>query len=121
MVSKCRSLGPRAWTWLRKLNQFPCSGLEYLCFRQNLLRDASDLSNAAFKDTLQELHLNDNQISQVPVIQDLTALTKLELSYNHEVCFDQFPSSMQQWRQYVLTGLCVGLAHTSNSHISVEA
>lgn len=63
-----------------------CSGLQYLCFRQNLIKDASALSMAAFKHTLEELHLNDNQLSEVPMIQEFTALRKLELSYNHHVC-----------------------------------
>eukprot|EP00892_Ulva_mutabilis_P001629 jgi/Ulvmu1/11467/UM077_0010.1 len=71
------------------------TGVQYLCFRQNLIRDASSLDKAAFKATLEELHLNDNQISEVPVIHALTALTKLELSYNHEI---RTLMPLEQWQ-----------------------
>jgi Leucine-rich repeat (LRR) protein len=61
------------------------SALRFLCFRQNLLKDASAIGSAQCKDTLEELYFNDNQLREIPDLTGFRKLRRLEFSYNHEV------------------------------------
>jgi hypothetical protein len=61
-----------------------CAGIRFFCVRQNLLSDAAWVQALHCKSTLEELHLNDNQLKAIPELQSFTALVRLELSYNHE-------------------------------------
>ena len=56
--------------------------LRCLSFRQNLLTDAAPLNGLACAPCLQDLVLHDNKLTAVPGLASLTALTRLELSYN---------------------------------------
>ena len=60
----------------------PHQDLRALSFRQNLLTDASPLAGLASAPILADLVLHDNQLATLPDLAPLTALTRLELSYN---------------------------------------
>ena len=59
--------------------------IKFLCFRQNLIKDASPIVQAAFKFALQDLYFNDNQLAEIPDLTGFRKLRRLEFSYNHEV------------------------------------
>ncbi|CAI5529361.1 unnamed protein product, partial [Closterium sp. Naga37s-1] len=59
--------------------------LEKLSFRQNLITDAAaaGLKDLTRLTSLKELVLRDNLLKKVPLVSPLTALSLLDLSYNH--------------------------------------
>ncbi len=56
--------------------------LTRLSLRQNIVADASGLTECQSKPSLADLELRDNQLSAVPDLTGFSALTRLELSYN---------------------------------------
>ena len=71
------------------------AGLKFLCFRQNLIADASVISQAACKRTLEELFINDNKLRDIPDLAGFDKLSKVEFSYNHEVRMLAYAVSLQ--------------------------
>jgi hypothetical protein len=61
------------------------AGLKFLCFRQNLISDASSIATAESRHCLEELYINDNQLKDIPELSGFARLKRLEFSYNHEV------------------------------------
>jgi Leucine-rich repeat (LRR) protein len=102
-----------------------CAGVRFLCLRQNLLADSSWLQALQCKSVLEELHLNDNQLTAAPELQGFTALTRLELSYNHEVCVAAHSFANNRFALIEPTRrarLCKNLSHAADgmSCISTE-
>lgn len=56
--------------------------LRSLSLRQNLLQDASEVGLLASAAVLTELILQDNHLTAIPDLSALTALQRLEVSYN---------------------------------------
>eukprot|EP01023_Acetabularia_acetabulum_P034529 TRINITY_DN3241_c0_g1_i4.p1 TRINITY_DN3241_c0_g1~~TRINITY_DN3241_c0_g1_i4.p1 ORF type:complete len:329 (-),score=49.58 TRINITY_DN3241_c0_g1_i4:1183-2169(-) len=58
------------------------TNLKMLNFRQNLLTDAQFANDLNCKETLEELIFHDNQLSQIPNLENFDKLKRLEFSYN---------------------------------------
>lgn len=56
--------------------------LTWLCLRQNLIHDTTDVEALRSAPTLRHLELRDNQFTAIPSLDAFTSLTYLELSYN---------------------------------------
>jgi len=57
-------------------------GLTSLSFRQNLLSDASAITELKSRTGLQQLIFHDNHLNQIPSLGSFASLARLELSYN---------------------------------------
>jgi hypothetical protein len=75
----------RAHSHKNSLQDSGYSDLKFLCFRQNLLADASAITRGACKQSLEELYMNDNHLKEIPDLTGFEKLRRLEFSYNHEV------------------------------------
>eukprot|EP00884_Botryococcus_braunii_P022648 jgi/Botrbrau1/9067/Bobra.0376s0037.1 len=58
------------------------TGLSTLCLRQNVLKDAGNISESKSAPVLRELSLQDNCLRAIPDLSKFAQLRRLEISYN---------------------------------------
>lgn len=58
------------------------TGLRSLNFRQNLLTDVSSLSQASFKESMEDLEVRDNHLTEIPNVEGFNNMRRFEFSYN---------------------------------------
>ena len=69
----------------KQLRLHAFAGLRFLCLRQNLLQSAAEIQQAACKQCLEDLYINDNKLAEIPDLSGFQRLKRIEFSYNHEV------------------------------------